>query len=153
MQNELAMHDITNLLTVPVINIPLNRLHVIELRHPVNCYFGMLFFYWLPHSHTSFKVTVSTTLLVSFVTEHQYLSFSQLNTLNVIEYLLLVLTKNINDGKILNSRKSWILEKIKNVLDLKDIILRVFSFSALNYDQSLSSIFIFYFQWRKKWSV
>lgn len=73
-QNELVMRNITNLFTVPVITIPLNRLHVIELRYLVSCYFGILFFYWL--LHTSFKVTVSTTLLVSFVTEHQYWSFS-----------------------------------------------------------------------------
>ena len=44
-QNELAMYNITNLLTVPVIIIPLNWLHVIESRHLVHCYFGVLFFY------------------------------------------------------------------------------------------------------------
>lgn len=44
-QNELVMYNITNLLTVPVINIPLTRVDVIELKHPENCYFGILFFY------------------------------------------------------------------------------------------------------------
>lgn len=61
--------------------------------------------------------------------------------LNVIEYLLLALTESMINDKISNSRKSQIFEKTKNLLNLKDIILRGFSFPPLNWSKHQFPLF------------